>query len=136
MGLFSRANFGMIRVMQSIFMASSKMSCTQSKTSVNKFTPRSASNSGSSKGLGEMEMSQLEASGLKYCIEEFSSRSDLCVVSVCCKCRCITILCACDQDTRSKFKEFRALLPSASIKALIALRVCSNLNTELIPQMS
>ena len=83
--------------------------------------------------LGEMELSQLEASGFKHCISEFSTRSDLCVTEVCRSCNCITILCACSAETRSKFGTYRCMLPSSSIKAMIGIRVCSHLNTELLP---
>ena len=90
-----KANYGVIRVMQSIFMASDKMSCTQKKTMKHSMNPCSKSSLGGSKRLGEMELAQLEASGFKHCLQEFKDRSDSCVIEVCSKSKCIKMLCAC-----------------------------------------
>jgi DNA-directed RNA polymerase beta subunit len=131
-----RANYGYIRVLQSIFMPSTKMSCTQCKSGNRSLKPSSSGATGGSKSLGEMEMCQLEASGMTACMKELSLRSDLCVVSACCKCRCISILCACSSEIRSKFGQFDALLPSSSVKMMIGTRVCTDVNVELVPYLS
>jgi hypothetical protein len=60
-----KANYGVIRVMQSIFMASNKMSCTNIKCGKYSINPNSKSAMGGSKKLGEMELAQLEACGFK-----------------------------------------------------------------------
>jgi DNA-directed RNA polymerase beta subunit len=85
-----RVNYGMIRLAQSIFMASSKMSFTQSKVRSTSVSPISRTSMGGSKRLGEMELTQLEALGTKNCLQEFVERSEACVVEVCNICRCIT----------------------------------------------
>ena len=100
-----RANYGYIRVMQSVFMASTSMSCTQVKSGKKQRVPMSIASKGGSIGLGEMELQQLEACGMKNCVTEFCVRSDLCKVDVCCKCKCITITCTCDKETRDKRQE-------------------------------
>jgi hypothetical protein len=66
---------------------------------------------------------QLEASGFKYCLEEFSQRSDLCVVEACKNCRCITILCICSATVKEEFGVFKSLIPSSSVKAMLGVRV-------------
>jgi hypothetical protein len=73
-------------------MSSTKMSCTQRKSGNRSLTVSSSGVTGGSKSLGEMELSQLEATGMTACLKELSMRSDLCTVSACCKCRCISIL--------------------------------------------
>jgi DNA-directed RNA polymerase beta subunit len=93
-----KVNYGVIRVMQSIFMASSKVSYTSSNSRSREFTVSNTSSHGSSKSLGEMDLCQLEASGFRATLQELSRRSDLCVVDVCCTCKCIKILCACTDD--------------------------------------
>ena len=95
-----RANVGIIRVMQSIFMASSKISYTALSCRPNNVTVLSTSYEGVSKRLGETELCQLEASGFNSYLEEFSKRSDLCVVEVCCKCKCIIILFGCQSRNK------------------------------------
>lgn len=77
------ANYGVIRVMQSSFMASTKMSCTLGKCCKYTINPVSKSSMGGSKKLGEMELSRLEASVIKHCLAEFIDRSIMCVINVC-----------------------------------------------------
>jgi DNA-directed RNA polymerase beta subunit len=96
-----RANYGVIRIMQSVFMSSVSMSCTQQTTNKHSMSPMSKSSLGGSKRLGEMELAQLEASGFKNCLEEFVERSEACVVDACNRCRCITILCDCPEDVKA-----------------------------------
>ena len=130
-----RVNCGYIHVMQSIFMASSKMSCTKVKSTVYHRTTIGGLNRGGSAGLGEMELSQLEASGFKHCIEEFSNRSAMCVVDVCSRCSCITILCSCEEALKEEFGTYPMLIPFPSVKAMIGMRVCLSVNTELTSQL-
>ncbi len=82
-----------------------------------------------------MELQQLEAMGMKYCLEEFSLRSDLCSIEVCCKCRCIVVTCYCKERESGILDSYRVLLPLSSIKAIIGMRVCSSVDVELTPQI-
>jgi DNA-directed RNA polymerase beta subunit len=92
------------------------------------------SSSGGSKRLGEMELAQLEASGMKHCLQEFIDRSDSCVVDVCNRCKCITLLCACTDEQKSSCGTFECVVRSSAIKAMIGIRVCNGLNTEIVPE--
>ena len=91
---------------------------------------------GGSIGLGEMELHQLQATGMKNCLEEFCVRSDLCTVDVCNRCNCITIICSCTMDTRRRSGTYTVLLPLSSIKLILATRVCSSMNVELVAQIN
>jgi hypothetical protein len=122
--------------MQSIFMASTKMSCTNIKCGKYSINPNSKSSMGGSKKLGEMELAQLEACGFKACLQEFKDRSDACVVKICNKCRCVQILCFCSSDDKKSLQTFEAILSASSIKAMIGVRVCDNTNTQLTPQIT
>ncbi len=66
-GRVVKANFGVIRLAQSCFLASLRMSCTATKAGVNTMKPSVAVSEGGSKTLGEMECMQLRASGLLQC---------------------------------------------------------------------
>jgi hypothetical protein len=79
-------NLPLLRQLLSLFMASTKMSCTQRQSDSSNSVVGSRTTSGTSKSLGEMELCQLESSGMSRCMEEFLKRSDLCCVSACCKC--------------------------------------------------
>ncbi len=129
-----RVNYGMIRLAQSIFMASNKMSFTQSKTRSTSASPISRASMGGSKRLGEMELTQLEALGMKNCLQEFAERSEACVVEVCNMCRCITILCGCSLDSRREYGVFEVILSSSAINMMIGNRVVSGFNTKLYPR--
>jgi hypothetical protein len=129
-----RANYGMIRVMQSVFMASSKLYYTSRKSKGYSLGIGPKLSGGGSASLGEMEMSQLEASGLKECIQEFKDRADSCVVDICNGCRCISMLCHCDQELRKVHGSFKAIVPASSIKLMTGIRVCSGVATKLTPQ--
>jgi len=72
-----RANYGVIRVMQSCFLASVRMSSTFECTGAYSTSVNAKSSTGGSKSLGEMECTQLMASGMTKCIEEFIERSDM-----------------------------------------------------------
>jgi len=45
-----------------------------------------------------MEFQQLEASGLKNCVQEIVDRRDMCVVHLCSVCKCIRMLCTCEKQ--------------------------------------
>ena len=130
-----KANYGIIRVMQSIFMASSKMSCTQMTSKAHHLQPCTPRGGGGSKAMGEMDLCQLEAVGMKHCLAEVASRSDMCIVQVCGSCQCLTILCGCDQDRRDRTGTFKAALPLSSVKCMIGTRVCVGKNTRLWPEL-
>ena len=57
------ANYGIIRVMQSCFLSSFKMSATADVAASTRRVANRQSSIGGSKGLGEMEVTQLIASG-------------------------------------------------------------------------
>ena len=78
-----RVNYGTIRVMQSCFLASHRVSATSGMPSVSAKNMNTSSSTGGSKSLGEMEVTQLIALGLTHCIAELSDRSDMHVVYVC-----------------------------------------------------
>ena len=65
-----RANYGIIRLMQSCFLASLRMSCTSRSAGPHTFVPNNRSSQGGSKSLGEMECMQLVASGMSSCMQE------------------------------------------------------------------
>jgi hypothetical protein len=79
-----RVNYGMIRVMQSVFMASNKMSFTATPTHRYTSTPASRSSHGGSKSLGEMELLQLYGAGLKHTLQELKDRADSCIIQCLC----------------------------------------------------
>ena len=91
-------------------------------------SPMSKASMGGSKRLGEMELTQLEALGMKNCLQEFVERSEACVVEVCNVCRCITILCGCSPDSREEHGVFEVILSSSSIAMMIGNRVMDKVN--------
>ena len=70
-----RANYGIIRLMQSSFLASFRMSSTHNLASVFRVRPETSSSQGGSRSLGEMETMQLLASGMTHSLKEFSISS-------------------------------------------------------------
>ena len=99
------ANYGTIRVMQSVFMASTKMSFTSKMAGKYTMVPSKKSSYGGSKNLGEMEIMQLDASGMKYVLQEFIDRSDMAVIDIiCCSCNHIKMVCDCPNDTTNTAK--------------------------------
>jgi hypothetical protein len=125
-----RANYGIIRVQQSIFMASHKMLCTQTVSRKYDYNPVASKGGGGSKGMGEVDLSQLEAISMKSCLEEFSNRADMCVVTICNCCRLLEISCSCKDSDKIKYRSFKAALPLSSIKFILATRVCVNKNVK------
>jgi hypothetical protein len=87
-----------------------------------------------------MGLTQLEALGMKNCLQEFVERSEACVVEVLCNmvlcniCRCITILCGCHPDSRREYGAFEVVLSSSAIDMMIGNRVISGFNTKLYPR--
>ena len=67
-----RANYGIIRVMQSSFLASFRTSCTHKLARCTRVRPESSSSRGGSSSLGEMEVTQLMASGIISVLDEFN----------------------------------------------------------------
>ena len=122
-----RANYGIIRVMQSCFLASHRMSVTSVEST--KFMKRAnrSSTTGGSKSLGEMEVTQLIASGLKHTILELSDRSDIHQVQVCRSCRLLSDLCECTEFNGVD----HLVLPLDTIRYIYASRVVLNLSTKL-----
>lgn len=124
-----RVNYGTIRVMQSCFLASHRMSATASMSSASAKNMNTSSSTGGSKSLGEMEVTQLIASGLTHSIAELSDRSDMHVVDVCNDCRLISDMCTCLHkgiDTQ------RMVFPLDTIKYAYASRIALGLNTKFI----
>ena len=86
-----------------------------------------SSTTGGSKSLGEMEVTQLIASGLKHTILALSDRSAIHRVQVCRSCRLLSDLCEC-----TEFNEVDHLvLPLDTIRYIYASRVALNLSTKL-----
>lgn len=127
----ARVNCGVVRVMQSAFMASTKMSCAQRTAKSHNMSAVSGSSAGGSKSLGEMELVQLEASGFRACMEEFMQRSEACVVEVCRNCSCILMLRGCNNEQKSAHGTCDAILSSSSVRAMTGIRVTAGLNTKL-----
>lgn len=127
-----RCNYGTIRVIQSVFMSSNRMSCTMQRCSRFSISPSSSSASGGSKSLGEMELLQLYGSGMKHVIQEFKDRSDSCIVKCCGSCMCLCIVCICDEDT----DPFDCILSSSSVTAIVAMKVTRNINVHLLPDLT
>jgi len=123
-----RANYGTIRVMQSCFLASHRVSATSSMSSRFVKKMNTSSSSGGSKSLGEMEVTQLIASGLSHCITELSDRSDVHLVDVCTHCRLLDDICDCEHKGNSLDK---MLLPLDAIKYAYASRIALNMNIKL-----
>lgn len=96
-----RVNYGIIRVMQSSYLASFRVSATASVTGPNRINPDTSSSRGGSRSLGEMEVMQMLANGLSYTLSEFSIRSDTRIVEVCMSCRCMTVMCSCASDSHT-----------------------------------
>ena len=93
-----RANYGIIRLMQSSFLASFRMSSTHNLAPGFRVRPETSSSRGGSRSLGEMETMQLLASGMTHSLKEFSISSDMRIVDVCRRCRCVTVICECDTE--------------------------------------
>jgi DNA-directed RNA polymerase beta subunit len=130
-----RVNCGVIRVMQSVFMASDKIYYTSKRSKDQSLSIANRLAEGGSASLGEMEMSQLEASGFKYCLQEFKDRSDACVVDICNLCNCVTIICQCEFETRKKHGTFKAISSLSAIKLMAGIKVCSGASTKLKPKL-
>mmetsp|Transcript_2713 Transcript_2713/g.7224 ORF Transcript_2713/g.7224 Transcript_2713/m.7224 type:complete len:810 (+) Transcript_2713:24952-27381(+) len=111
-----RANYGIIRVMQSSFLASFRMSATSSLARAAQLTPEHMSSRGGSRSLGEMEVTQLLASGMVNTLNEFNASSDLIVVEVCRQCGCITFICECDGSNKSVNK---VKIPNRLLKCVV-----------------
>ena len=90
---YVRANYGIIRVMQSCFLSSFKMSATADVAGGTRRVASRHSSIGGSKGLGEMEVTQMIASGLSHTLCELSDRSDVHIVEVCTRCKRLVGLC-------------------------------------------
>lgn len=115
--------------MQSCFLAGHRMSTTASMSSVNTKKMNTSSSTGGSKSLGEMEVTQLQASGLSHCMTELSDRSDIHVVQVCSCCRLLADMCACERQQR--ILEDMAM-PLDAIKYIYASRVALKLDTKIV----
>ena len=131
-----RANYGLIRVMQSCFVSSTRMSSTFQCASVHSTSINTKSSCGGSKSLGEMECMQLMASGMKYCMQEFVERSNMCNVQVCRTCRCLRIVCVCAKDnivdSDSVVSNVDIVgMPYKSIVSIVSWKVGFDINTRL-----
>jgi DNA-directed RNA polymerase beta subunit len=126
-----RANYGYIRVMQSCFLASCRMSCTSRSAGLYNLTPSSRSAHGGSKSLGEMECMQLVASGMSACVQEFVNRSNMCIVDVCRRCRLLLILCTCTSEQQRVVGVDQIKLPYTSVMSITASKVGFGANTRL-----
>ena len=122
-------NYGVIRVMQSVFMASSRLSYTSRPSGRSRLLPRSGNNTGGSNTLGEMEFTQLEGSGLSNCVQELLDRSDSCVVQVCTGCNKPRMLCICE----GIHKTYGMVIRYSSLKQMVGNMVISDVNTHLYP---
>jgi len=131
-----RANYGIIRIMQSCFLASIRMSSTYECSGVHSTSVNTKSSEGGSKSLGEMECTQLMASGMTRCLEEFIERSDMCNVDMCRVCRCLRIVCICS-DTKIECSESEISdvdvikMPYRSIVSIVSWKVGFDINTKL-----
>jgi RNA polymerase Rpb2, domain 7 len=123
-----RCNYGYIRLIQSSFLASLRMSCKASCSGAHSLNINTRSNHGGSRSLGEMECAQLMASGMIGCLEEFTNRSDMCVVEVCRRCRLLSIVCVCEQSEGSSLGVDRIRLPYRTIKAIASSKVGLDVN--------
>ena len=66
-----------IRVMQSSFLVSFRISCTHRLARSTRVRPETSSSRGGSSFLGEMEVTQLMASGIVSDLDEFNISSDV-----------------------------------------------------------
>ena len=131
-----RANYGFIRVMQSCFVASTRMSSTYECASVHSTSINTKSSYGGSKSLGEMECMQLMASGMNNCMQEFVERSNMCNVQVCRTCRCLRIVCISAKDnivnSDSVVSNVDIIgMPYKSIVSIVSWKVGFDINTRL-----
>ena len=126
-----RANYGIIQVMQSVFMSSHKMSYTSVRCNRFTMSPHSTSSSRGSKEMGEMELMQLYSSGLKHTLAEFKYRGDGFVVKCCSACNCLEIVCMCDEKVRLHATKFECVMSSSSITAIVGMKTASNINIHL-----
>ena len=122
------ANYGMIRVMQSSFLASFRQSSTYRCCHQSRARPDTSSSGGGSRSLGEMEIMQMLGSGMVHTLSEFALESDIVVVDVCRMCRCLTMLCEC-ADHQTGTDKIR--LPYRSVKFAITLYVSHGLRMSL-----
>lgn len=113
-----RVNHGIIRVMQSSFLSSFRRSSTSRLAGISRLRPETSSSRGGSRSLGEMEILQLAASGMVSVLNEFNIASDSTVVSICRRCRCLTMICECDNGNMC-IDSIR--LPYRTIKGIITL---------------
>ena len=120
------ANYGIIRVMQSCFLSSFKMSTTADVAPSTRRIANRQSSTGGSKGLGEMEVTQLIASGLSHTLSELSDRSDTHIVEVCTQCKRLVGFCNCTETERILQS---IVLPVDTIKYIYASRVALDLDT-------
>jgi hypothetical protein len=105
---------GIILVMQSIFMASNRVSCTAEPCRSTMMLPNSLSSLGGSKSLGKMELFQLYASGMKHILQEFKDRSDKCVVECCQQCKSLKIVCICTEHPQY----FEYILSTSTVSSI------------------
>jgi hypothetical protein len=78
-----------------------------------------------------MECMQLMASGMTGCLEEFTNRSDMCVVGVCRRCRLLSIVCVCVQSGGDDIGVDRVRLPYRTIRAIVSSKVALDTNVRL-----
>jgi len=123
-----RANYGTIRVMQSSFLASFRMSSTYSLAGSRTMRAQSRSSMGGSRSLGEMEVMQLLASGMTHTLTELSVSSDMIRVNVCRVCRCLEIMCECVGD-HNEFDIMR--ISNKSVKFIVANYVAYRIKVAL-----
>ena len=131
-----RANYGMIRVMQSCFLGSIRMSSTYECAGMYSTSVNTRSSEGGSKSLGEMECTQLMASGMTECIGEFIERSDACEVHVCRLCRCLKLVCVCPREDTEDIESAAShvdtiKMPYRSIVSIVSWKVGFDINTRL-----
>jgi hypothetical protein len=116
-------NYGVIRLMQSCFLASIKMSCTTTTSSISNLEPSYRASEGGSKSLGEMECMQLQATGMVHVLSEFEDRSDMCVVMVCRACGLVSIVCTCSDTSRGQLGYNRTRMPYSTLRFMVASKV-------------
>jgi hypothetical protein len=122
-------NYGTIRVMQSVFTASSRLSYTSVPSSSGSKRIQGGQRTGGGNTLGEMEFMQLEASGLGACMQEFVNRSDMCIVDVCICCNKISMLCTCSVGQ----KLYEARIRYSTIRYVVGMAVIGRSDVELYP---
>ena len=114
--------------MQSVFMASNKVSFTHRMSGKYAVTPTRKSSYGWSKSLGEMETTQFDASGMKHTLQKFVDRSDTVVIDRFCSCNHIKIMCTCSREYR---KMKKVVIRASAIEYMVGSKVSSDLDTKL-----